>query len=329
MILKLNYDELISKIKEKGLEEKDIETKITEKLEQLNGLISKEGAAHLIANELGVKLFEDVGEVKINKLLAGMRDVEVNGKVISLYEVRSFNRNGREGRVASFLIGDETGRVRIAIWDEPLIEKFNILKEDNIVKLKNCYVRENNGFKELHLGKGGNFDVNPEGVVINEIAQNSFQGSFANKTILELNENDKVALRGTMVQIFEPRFYEVCKQCGKRARMNEGNFKCQEHGVVEVIYNAVINFYLDDGSDNIRCVAFRDEAKALLEIDDLEPLRVDATKFDDIKDNLLGKQLEINGRVVKNDMFDRKEFIASSLEPLKAEKLLAEVNNDN
>ena len=67
MILKLNYDELISKIKEKGLQEQEIETKITEKLEQLNGLISKEGAAHLIANELGVKLFEDVGEIKINK----------------------------------------------------------------------------------------------------------------------------------------------------------------------------------------------------------------------------------------------------------------------
>ena len=63
MISILSYDELINRIKEKGFNEKEIERKINRKLEELSGLISREGAAHLIANELGIKIFEDIGEI--------------------------------------------------------------------------------------------------------------------------------------------------------------------------------------------------------------------------------------------------------------------------
>ena len=58
MISILNYDELINRIKEKGFNDKEIERKINRKLEELSGLISREGAAHLIANELGINLFD-------------------------------------------------------------------------------------------------------------------------------------------------------------------------------------------------------------------------------------------------------------------------------
>ena len=47
--------EIVTKIKEaKGLSEDEINAKIQEKLTQLAGLISEDGAAHIIANELGV-----------------------------------------------------------------------------------------------------------------------------------------------------------------------------------------------------------------------------------------------------------------------------------
>ena len=329
MILKLNYDELVSKIKEKGLNDEEINKKIDDKMEQLSGLISREGAAHLIANELGVKIFEDVGKLKISKIMAGMRDVEVDGKVVDIYEVRSFKKNEREGKVGSFLIGDETGRIRIVMWDDNHISKLekNELKADDIVRLKNCYVKENNGYKEMHLGSGSLFEVNPEGVEIKEVA-NGASFTLTSKKISELGENDNnVSLKGTVVQIFEPRFYEICEQCGKRARMENGNFNCGEHGTVEIKYAAVINFFLDDGTDNIRVVGFRDQVKSLLEVEEeaLLEFRTNISKFEELKGSLLGKQLDVGGRVVKNDMFDRKEFIASSIEELKAEELLNEM----
>ena len=48
----LSYEQIIEKIKqEKNIEEAIIKEKIDEKLKQLDGLISLDGAAHIIAHE--------------------------------------------------------------------------------------------------------------------------------------------------------------------------------------------------------------------------------------------------------------------------------------
>ena len=58
-MIKLPYDEIVAKLNEKSnLTSEEIASKIKLKMEQLSGLISKEGAAHIIANELGINLFE-------------------------------------------------------------------------------------------------------------------------------------------------------------------------------------------------------------------------------------------------------------------------------
>jgi len=82
-------------------------------MDQLSGLISEEGAAHIIANELGVKLFQAAqagGQLKINDIAGGMRNVDVIGKITRKFELRNFKTADREGKVASFILADETGR---------------------------------------------------------------------------------------------------------------------------------------------------------------------------------------------------------------------------
>ncbi len=82
-MLKIPLQDIIEKIKkETSLPESQINQKIEQKLSQLAGLISKEGAAHIVANELGVKLLEAFqGKLQIKNILAGMRSVETVGKV--------------------------------------------------------------------------------------------------------------------------------------------------------------------------------------------------------------------------------------------------------
>src|SRR3989344_9664262 len=114
----LSYDEIISRIKEeKQITSEEIERKIKEKLKQLSDLISKEGAAHILANELGVKIVSSPRELKINAILAGMNNIGVTGKVLNLNKIVSYNKNGKQGKVGSFILGDETGKVRVALWD--------------------------------------------------------------------------------------------------------------------------------------------------------------------------------------------------------------------
>ena len=98
----LTYEDIVEKIvKEKGISREEVKEKVDEKIKQLSDLISKEGAAQIIANQLGVKVIENFGDrkFKINQLPAGVSSVNALGKVTQLSEVRTFNRNGKEGKV--------------------------------------------------------------------------------------------------------------------------------------------------------------------------------------------------------------------------------------
>jgi len=119
-LIGLTYTQIVEKIqKEKGLSLNEIEAKVKTKLRELSDLISKEGAAYIVANELGVKMFEDFGKrtLKINQLISGIGSLNLVGKVVDIYEVREFDKNNRKGKVASLLIGDETGTCRVVLWD--------------------------------------------------------------------------------------------------------------------------------------------------------------------------------------------------------------------
>ena len=69
-MFKLSYEKIIEKISTiKNVSKEEIESKIQFKLVELQDLISKEGAAHIIANELGVNLFElESQDLKIKEI---------------------------------------------------------------------------------------------------------------------------------------------------------------------------------------------------------------------------------------------------------------------
>lgn len=318
----LSYQDIIEKIKkESGLKEVDIEIKIKEKLRKLSDLISKEGAAHIVANELGIRLLDF--DFKINKLRQGMSSVNITAKVLNIYGVRSF-KTTREGKVANLLIGDDSGIIKLVLWDTnqiKLIEEEK-LKEGDVVKLRNGYIRNNNSFNELHLGTRGQVTVNPKGVKVDVVGkQRSFD--YEKKKICDLQVNDVAGIFGTIVQVFEPRFYEACPQCSKK--VNEG--RCEEHGAVSSVSVPILNIFFDDGTDNIRIVAFRNQVERLLDLNTEGVLKYkdNLPEFNKKRDEILGKQLVIVGRVTKNEMFDRKEFMAQRIVDVNPEEFIKEL----
>lgn len=324
----LSYEQIIEKIKkERGLNEEEIEERIEEKLKLLSDLISREGAAHIVANELGVRVFEDLKKkkFKIRDLIAGLNSVSILGKVLGIYDVREFSTEKRHGRVVSLLIGDETSVTRLVIWDENLItlvEKGSI-KEGDILRVKNAYSRDNNGYVEVHLGNKSTLEINPEGEEIGDVEVREERV----REIKDLREGMNAFIRGTIVQVFEPRFYTACPECNKRAVLEAETYKCVEHGDVKEIYLPVLNFFFDDGSDNIRVVCFRDNVKKLVG-EDVSRFREDINAFDEVKDELLGKQFKLGGRVNKNVLFERIEFTANSIEELDSLDVASEMIED-
>lgn len=319
-MIKLSYEQIIEKIKEKAdISEEEINKRVDQKMEQLAGLISKQGAAHIVANELKINVFEAVsgGKISTDKLLPGMRNIEITGKVMAVYEIREFSTEKGSGKVGSFLMADENGMCRVTCWHEQT-GKMEGLKEGDTVRIKDAYVRENNGRNELHLNANSDIEVNPEGVEVN-VPENVQQSrtEATRKKVSELNENDSnVELLGTILQAFNPRFFEICPQCGKRARPREDQFICPQHESVTPDYSYVMNLVLDDGSETIRVVLFRQQLEQLIgkTRDEVLEYRKEQEKFESVKIDLLGQLVKLRGRASKNTVFDRIEFVAQEVD---------------
>jgi len=98
------------------------------------------------------------GGSTVDGLTMGQSDVNVRGLVLETESVRTFDRDdGSEGRVANFLLGDETGRVRATLWDDRA-DRVDELEPGSAVEVVDGYVRERDGDLELHVGEEGAVD---------------------------------------------------------------------------------------------------------------------------------------------------------------------------
>lgn len=310
-MIKIPYEILIEKIKEKTkLSEQDVLQEIQERMNQLSGLISKEGAAHILANELGIKLSAPEGRILINALYAGMRAGEVLGRVAKKFDVREFQSGDRKGKVGSFIIADETGTIRVTCWHDQTKE-MEPLKENDVVSIVNGTVRENRGALEVHLNEHTRLVQNPEGKTVALMKQQLYA---MRKAIKEIAENqDNIELLGTIVQVYDIKFFERCPVCRKRIKEQGAGFQCPEHGLIKPEYSYVMNVYLDDGSGNIRVVFFGNQIQQLLKKSDEDILiyRTAPEAFEKVKTDLLGEMIKVTGKSTKNEMFNKIEFVAN------------------
>lgn len=97
---KLSYDEFLAAVDAKH--------------EEMGGICTRHAAALLVAHGMGVP-----DTTKIKNITAESGNVCFSGKVVSVSDVREFSRaDGSGGRVANIVVGDETGSVRVALWDD-------------------------------------------------------------------------------------------------------------------------------------------------------------------------------------------------------------------
>jgi replication factor A1 len=92
---------------------------------------------------------------RVDDLSLGLSDVNLQGLVLATDTVRTFDRDdGSEGRVSNLTLGDETGRVRVTLWDEQA-DRAEELESGTSVEVVDGYVRERDGDLELHVGSRG------------------------------------------------------------------------------------------------------------------------------------------------------------------------------
>jgi len=92
--------------------------------------------------------------MKINELNAGQGNVEVEGTIKEVGEPRTFNKFGRELTVVNAVLEDDSGNVKLSLWNEDATR----FKQGDKVKIVNGYVSEFQGEPQLTSGKFGSIE---------------------------------------------------------------------------------------------------------------------------------------------------------------------------
>lgn len=139
---------------------------IDEKEKEAKGFLTRESAARVIGAELGIessgKLIKR--DIYIKNLIAGLNNVTIVGRVISVYPVQKFTReDGKEGKTRRLIVADKTGDTKVILWngkaDFPEAENLT----GKIVRFLQGYVRRGlNGRPELNIGSKGRLEIYPE-----------------------------------------------------------------------------------------------------------------------------------------------------------------------
>ena len=294
----ISYEKLLDKIsKISGLEKQEIERRVEAKRAKLSGLISKEGAAQVVAAELGISF--DNEKAKIDELISGMRKANIIAKVIKVFPARTFSKNGKEGKVANMIVADETSNIKAVLWDTnhiALLEKGEI-GEGKVVEILNASMRGN----ELHLGSFSGLKLSNE--ILNEVKTEKM---FKEKEIHEFKLSDNATTRAFVVQVFEPKWFDVCPECKKKVVLEGEQYVCAEHGKVSSEKRGLMNMVLDDGTETMKAVMFHDVMK----------------EFGENKEKLLGREMIFSGDVRLNKFFNTPEFIIESAKEPDVDEIL-------
>ena len=291
----LNYTQLVEKIaKASNLSVEEVDRKVEAKCAKLSGLISKEGSAQIVASELGISF--DREKMKINELVDGMKKINLAGKVIDAPTIRAFNKNGRDGKVLSMTVADETDNIRVVLWDTNHISLFedNHINLNDSIEISNASIRNN----ELHLGSFSDIKKSKETF---DFVQTSKK--IQSKNISELQAGQNAQIRAIVVQVFEPRFFEDKKTGVKKP---------------------LLALVLDDGTESIRGATFAESiGKFGVSQDELENIELFTRK----KQEILGMEAIFSVNVRNNVNFNTKEVTINDVQTLDLDKLIEVLKN--
>jgi len=93
---------------------------------------------------------------RIRDLKCGMKRINLRARVLDVPKaVLVFTRFGEYARVSNALIADETGAIKLCLWNE----RINAVSVNSVVQIENASVTKFRGENQLRLGKNGRLSV--------------------------------------------------------------------------------------------------------------------------------------------------------------------------
>lgn len=164
--------------------EQEIERKIAEKIESMNGFLTRDAALQIIAKERDMKIHQQLKLSEINEA--------VNNAIaiVKLERVLPLQQFGNGKRLRKILLSDEGGQRELKLWNEDT-KLLNNLHIGDMLEINGIYCKNN----ELNLGYNGKINVLQP-------------ASFANLGVLSESEGKKINVRGYVESIEGIKEYE-------------------------------------------------------------------------------------------------------------------------
>ena len=93
--------------------------------------------------------------MELSELKPKQGQVEITGEITEIGETREFSKFGKAGRVATAMIQDSSGKMKLTLWNEQIDQ----VKVGDSVKISDGYVGEWQGEKQLSTGRNGTLEV--------------------------------------------------------------------------------------------------------------------------------------------------------------------------
>lgn len=122
--------------------------------------------------------------MNISELQVGQGNVDLEADVTEVSEARTFNKSGRDLRVATATLKDYSGSVKLSLWNQD-VDK---VKAGDRIKINKGYTGEFQGEKQLTAGKMGNIEVIGKAENMPEKASGKSDG--AQQELVEVTEDE-------------------------------------------------------------------------------------------------------------------------------------------
>ncbi len=215
-------------------------------IDVINGYARENAFSHKVELQIGNQGIIRKSDKKIEykekflpiaDIVADMYDISIFGKVLDISEVRTFEKkNGSSGRVRNLLLGDDTGKISVSLWDGK-IDNLGEVNFDETVEVLHADSRENVFSQQVELNLGTKGVIRKSGKTV------EYSEKFTD--IADIISGKSYSVQGKVSEIGDLREFE------------------REDGTE----SAVANLELKDETGSIKLTLWGDQAYAIESLD--------------------------------------------------------------
>lgn len=225
-------------------------------------------------------------------------NIIVFGRVIESYDIREFDRDsGDKGYVRNIEIADDTGSIRVVLWNNDAKKDFEIGKA---IKLQNPRITFNDDHLELTVSRNTSIlDLTEKELENLPSHEELVEAIYIEKTIESLTEDDRnVRITGILKEVSGERtLLRKCPHCNNNLDQFEENIVCDYCGeeIEEPKYILMIPAKFEEDTGDISITFFEKLAEELIMMKKEEVIDIveDGYGIEDKVEDLDGLTLEI------------------------------------